>query len=184
MQDYQNTNPGNDTTNAGYDDCDNGTESRLIDPQRRAFSRLGLAGPVILSLASRPVLAGNCLSNMLSGNLSSPERGLCSLGYDPLYWASLGVLGNLDFSTATINDIGEYVTIYGIAEPNNTLADILSGQGGTASQTIWITAYLNSIDPSNTYILTLDQLIALSNGTSPIPGNISLEAFLTSTWTA
>ena len=52
-----------------------------ISEGRRRFARASLlASPILMSVASRPVLGGagvNCFSNALSGNLSYPDRGLC-----------------------------------------------------------------------------------------------------------
>jgi len=70
-----------------------------VDRGRRRLGRAALAAPVIASLASRNALAGgNCLSNMLSGNLSDPNRGQCSKGWSPGGWGQPG--GNVgSFST-------------------------------------------------------------------------------------
>lgn len=59
---------------------------------RRKLTRLGILGtPVVLTLASRSVLAGQCLSNMLSGNLSDPDRdSRCSKGWSPGGWGQPG----------------------------------------------------------------------------------------------
>lgn len=59
---------------------------------RRKLTRLGVLGaPVVLTLASRSVLAGQCLSNMLSGNLSDPDRdSRCSRGWSPGGWGQVG----------------------------------------------------------------------------------------------
>ena len=66
-----------------------GTDSEALESRRR-FTKAGLlAPPVLMSLASRPVLGGGipCISNMLSGNLSTPLRGACELGFqDPSGW--------------------------------------------------------------------------------------------------
>ncbi len=57
------------------------------DQSRRSFSRrLGVTAPVLMTLASRPAFGGNCLSNMLSGNLSDPDRGECGPGWGPSSW--------------------------------------------------------------------------------------------------
>ncbi|MBS3934991.1 MAG: hypothetical protein KGZ43_02360 [Sulfuritalea sp.] len=70
-----------------------------INPGRRRLGRAALAAPVVVSLASKNALAGgNCLSNMLSGNLSDPKRGQCSKGWSPGGWGLPG--GNVSsFST-------------------------------------------------------------------------------------
>lgn len=58
---------------------------------RRKLTGLGVGVPVILTLASRSVLAGQCLSNMLSGNLSDPNRDSnCSKGWSPGQWGTAG----------------------------------------------------------------------------------------------
>lgn len=61
-----------------------------IDNVRRRLNKTALATPIVASLASRQALAGNCLSNMLSGNLSDPNRGQCSKGWSPGGWGKPG----------------------------------------------------------------------------------------------
>lgn len=57
--------------------------SKSISHSRRRFAKAGLlAPPILMSVASRPVLGTtgvNCFSNALSGNLSNPDpdHGLC-----------------------------------------------------------------------------------------------------------
>lgn len=49
-----------------------------VSEERRQFSKAGLlAPPILMSITARPVFGAACLSNMLSGNLSSPDRGMC-----------------------------------------------------------------------------------------------------------
>lgn len=67
------------------DSCSSVTQTG-VSKSRRRFSGLGLSAPVVLSLVSRPVLGANCLSNMLSGNLSDPDRGACAPGAGPDSW--------------------------------------------------------------------------------------------------
>lgn len=57
-----------------------------VSAQRRKWAKLGLGAPIVMTLASRPVLAAQCLSNMMSGNLSNPNRGNCSKGWSPGGW--------------------------------------------------------------------------------------------------
>jgi len=65
----------------GEDDGDGGL------PSRRRFLSGGAALPVVLTLAGRPALAGQCtVSGRLSGNLSTP-RTICD-GRDPRFWAA------------------------------------------------------------------------------------------------
>lgn len=58
---------------------------------RRKITRLGIGAPIVLTLASRSVLANQCLSNMLSGNLSDPTRdSICQKGWSPGGWGQPG----------------------------------------------------------------------------------------------
>lgn len=60
------------------------------DKTRRKLTLTGLGAPILMTLVSKPALAGNCLSNMMSGNLSDPDRGLCSSGWSPGGWGNPG----------------------------------------------------------------------------------------------
>lgn len=62
-------------------------EEQGISTSRRNFTQASLlASPVLMSVVSRPVFGVGCLSNTLSGNLSDPNRGECTLGLNTLYW--------------------------------------------------------------------------------------------------
>ena len=65
--------------------------------RRRQLAKLGFGAPVLATLASRPVFAGQCLSNMMSGNLSNPNRGNCAKGWSPGGWGQPG--GNVHIYT-------------------------------------------------------------------------------------
>lgn len=74
---------------------DHTPETVLIDAKRRRLAKLGVGAPVMMSLASRPVFGGQCLSNMMSGNLSDPNRGNCTKGWSPGGWGKPGgMVGN------------------------------------------------------------------------------------------
>lgn len=62
----------------------------IVNEKRRHLAKFALGAPVLVTLASRPVLAGPCLSNWMSGNLSHPDPGNCSLGSSP---GALGMPG-------------------------------------------------------------------------------------------
>ena len=64
-----------------------------ISEKRRRFAKFAVGAPVLVTLASRPVFGAPCLSNMLSGNLSDPNRGQCSTGDSPGGWGQPG--GNI-----------------------------------------------------------------------------------------
>lgn len=60
----------------------------LVDPSRRSFTKVGAIATsgVLLSLASRPVLAAQCsISGMQSGNTSNPNQVVCQ-GCTPGFW--------------------------------------------------------------------------------------------------
>lgn len=62
-----------------------------MNASRRKIARLGIGAPLVLTLASRSVLANQCLSNMLSGNLSDPTRdSICHKGWSPGGWGQPG----------------------------------------------------------------------------------------------
>lgn len=68
----------------------NSSECSIIDPARRRFSRLSVGAPVLMTVLSKPVFGAQCLSNMLSGNLSDPNRGTCVKGDSPGGWKQPG----------------------------------------------------------------------------------------------
>lgn len=58
---------------------------------RRSLARASLGAPVLMTLASKPAFGLQCLSNMLSGNLSDPNRGnICNGGWSPGGWGNPG----------------------------------------------------------------------------------------------
>lgn len=67
-----------------------GSSDVIVSEKRRRLAKFAVGAPVLLTLASRPVLANQCLSNMMSGNLSNPTRGQCSKGWSPGGWGQLG----------------------------------------------------------------------------------------------
>lgn len=63
-------------------------ESCGVDRSRRRFTRLGISGSVLMTLASRPALANQCTtSGMMSGNTSvALGEALQCEGYSADYW--------------------------------------------------------------------------------------------------
>ncbi|GEM_PF-1592165 len=89
-------------------DAENSSDS--IDPKRRRIAGFGLSAPVIMTLASRPVLAKQCSGSVLaSGNLSDPvNMGSCgACREDQWFNASASVWGGLgvDPSSARCEDL-------------------------------------------------------------------------------
>lgn len=64
--------------------------SENIDSKRRGFTKLGVTAPVLMTLASKPVLGANCLSDAMSGNLSDHARESCEPGFSPGGWKTIG----------------------------------------------------------------------------------------------
>ena len=57
------------------------------DSRRRFLKGAGIAAPVIMTVASQPVLARHCtVSGTLSGNLSNPHDDHYCAGFTPGYW--------------------------------------------------------------------------------------------------
>jgi len=58
-----------------------------VDLSRRKLAKMGVAAPVIMTLASKPVFgAEQCLSQMMSGNMSQAGDGSCQAGRSYSYW--------------------------------------------------------------------------------------------------
>lgn len=176
-----------------------------VNKSRRRLSKVALATPVIASLASRPSLAGNCLSNMLSGNLSDPNRGQCSTGWSPGGWknesgypnVSTWAQAGFDFYTSTMGSMPAELNKNAV--PTSTLLRIVLDDsqwpringGSNGPKVNWtltnklVCAYLNASLSDLTafnYILRRDQVVDLATGAILPPGGKSLQGFLDSTW--
>lgn len=172
--------------------------------RRRKWVKLGLGAPVLMTLASRPVLAGNCLSNMMSGNLSDPNRGKCSKGWSPGGWGQPG--GNvhiyttagawtqigLNYNTAKMSNVPAVLNKDSV--PANTLLTTLLNVPQTGQLTrhfvcAFFNAKLSAVSGSTfTYIMTVQQVLDLAQGTISIPVGApgypsNFLTFLDSTWT-
>lgn len=90
------------------------SSSTDIDKKRRAFTKAGVATPVVLSLVSQPVFGVPCLSQMMSGNLSNPGEGSCVLGKSPRGWKNPGGFPGIDTWVAAGFDYGTLIPGAGI----------------------------------------------------------------------
>lgn len=188
----------------------NGTQSE-VNRGRRRIAGAGIGAPILMTLASRPALGAPCLSNMLSGNLSDPDRGLCQKGWSPGAWKNpvgqiltYGTLtawtqAGFNFGTLKLNgnpsklsdyEGGSLVTDTPFALPagapaNLTMREAFKQYSGHIIFHL-LAAYLNASlsanDSTFEYILTPQQVVDLASGATPIPGNVSLNSFLDSTW--
>ena len=173
----------------------------LVSAQRRKWAKLGLGAPIVATLVSRPVLAANCLSNMMSGNLSNPNRGHCSKGWSPGGWGQPqgtinGYKDSVAWSIAGINPNALLSTLPSalIKESFPAATTIIQSLNVPYSTTLtrhFVTAYLNAAlsDNDNTfmYILTKQQVLAMAMGTILIPLNApgypsNYKTFFDSTW--
>lgn len=182
----------------------------LSNPGRRRLTGIGLGVPVVLTLASRPAFGGQCLSNMMSGNLSAPDRGHCSRGWSPGAWKNTGgTINGLPtlsawtkagcvYGTAKKVDNawtctgGTLLTTAGITAPSgtapkNTLSEALLNYPSSIQFHVvaaWLNAKLSEADANYQYILTPQQVLDLASGAIPLPpGYQNLKSFLDSTWT-
>lgn len=182
-----------------------------VSSSRRKLAGFGLGAPVIMSLASRPVMGAQCLSNMMSGNLSNPDRGQCVEGNSPGGWSQSGgklagqsdaqTWSNVGFSLqSTVADITRSGLSLPLAVPSSaTLSEVLnSSEHPKFDKDSWmlaralVSAYLNALaQPAyasgSPYILTPKQVIDLSTGAIPVPQPIpdktlTLQQFLHYTW--
>jgi hypothetical protein len=117
------------------------TPHQQVDKSRRRFTKTGAATPILMTLASQPAFGWGggmqCMSNMMSGNLSDPNRGDCDLGWSPGGWCNpVGKVNNMDTIWAW-NSAGFDYGVYdpagtGCHPPNDNKPDCYSG-GSTIS---------------------------------------------------
>ena len=171
--------------------------------RRRQLAKLGFGAPVLATLASRPVFAGQCLSNMMSGNLSDPNRGKCAKGSSP---GGLGQLGGqvqgystegawtaigLNYNNSKMSKVPTVLNKDSVQE--NTLLTKLLNVPQTGQLTRhFVCAYFNAKLSAASggafmYILTTQQVLDLATGKILIPIGApgypgTMYTFLDSTW--
>lgn len=150
-----------------------------VDAARRNLVRLGVGGtPVLMTLASQPVLGANCLSNALSGNMSDQNRGMCQLGYSISSIAIMGTWGVINpdvvlIEETPLNSLGAFS-----GETGRTLRDLIVN--GSSNQQVYLAAWANAMIKTD-YMMTEVQFIDLINGVLPVPGGVPLVSYLAST---
>lgn len=180
--------------------------------KRRRLAKLAVGAPVLMTLASRPVLAGQCLSNMMSGNLSNPSRGQCSTGWGPSAWGQpIGYISGIPTIQAwspliygavkpngnpakyadytggsTLQDVPSMLN-KGVPSKNKLLRDVLTDPKLNQLTSFLVCAYLNAslserYGSTFHYILSKQDVLSLAAGTM-LPPHTSLLTFLGSTWT-
>lgn len=160
-----------------------GSADSPVSVGRRRLARLGLgAAPIVMTLASRPVFAGQCLSNMMSGNLSNPNRGNCAKGWSPGGWGQPG--GNVHIYT-TVGAWAQVGLLYGNLNVNGN-ANKYSDYTGGATLAIVPPALNKDAIASNTLlreVLTNPQLGQLTRHFVCAYLNAQLSAVTGSTFT-
>ena len=183
--------------------------SQPVDLGRRGIAKAGLAAPVIMTLVSKPVFGAQCLSQIMSGNISPHVgEGSCSLGKGNAFWkdpasiddweTALGVDSYGVQRTGTTGEewrhytggalFSDYFTgatskkMRRVLNKNNLKNVEVNGGGASAKSKFWIAAYLNS-KFSPDYILTPEQVLCLWDGTQSVPPSYTdLNDFFKSTW--
>jgi hypothetical protein len=181
-----------------------------VDKSRRRFAKAGAATPIIMTLVSQPAFGWGggmqCMSNMMSGNLSDPTRGSCDPGWPPSQWCEpFGTVNHMVSIRAwkkaglrygKLKDGknkyqmksykgGSYIknlpSLHLGLDGKTPLREVAIGGHGSHAQAC-ITAYLNASLPNVNYVLSQQQVIDLCRGTTPVPGSGSLAGFLSTTW--
>lgn len=171
--------------------------------RRRQLAKLGFGAPILATLASRPVFAGQCLSNMMSGNLSNPNRGNCSKGWSPGGWGQLG--GNVhiyttinawtaigfNYNTATMANVPPALNKDGVPQTTLLKTLIMVPQTGQLTRHFvcaYFNAKLSALSGSTfMYILTTQQVLDMATGAITIPLGApgypgDFNTFFDSTW--
>lgn len=109
--------------------------SQVVDKSRRSFAKAGMAAPVIMTMASRPVFGAQCLSDMLSTTQSHAPTSNCWGGLSPGFWRNPG--GTVNATGQTTKDAWN-VAVYGSAshtpEAYGTLKTSCFKQDGVTSR--------------------------------------------------
>ena len=167
---------------------DSQENNQKIDISRRGFTKIGASAPVLMTLVSRPVLGANCMSEMMSGNLSDHgqnDHGSCSAGKSPEAWAGGPLpseIGDVEIGSTKLG------FLWG-GKPDRTIAELIVSDeliGGVPVKNA-IAALLNiGTMPASGGIYAIpteDTLIDLLNGIIIPPGSLTTNDFLISTWT-
>ena len=203
MSDIDNpSNVSNASEGVGQTPSHEGSDTTFV-ARRRQLAKLGFGAPVLATLASRPVFAGQCLSNMMSGNLSDPNRGKCAKGSSPGGWGQLGgqVQGystagawkaiDLNYNNSKMSNVPTVLNKDSVQE--NTLLTTLLNVPQTGQLTRhFVCAYFNAKLSAASggafmYILTTQQVLDLATGKILIPIGApgypgTMNTFLDSTW--
>ena len=100
-----------------------------VDLSRRKLAKVGVVAPVIMTLASKPVFGAQCLSQMMSGNMSQAGDGSCRAGESFSHWKEpasesdwISALGLLADGTSPYGELTE-----GVAVENASCSDYVGG---------------------------------------------------------
>ena len=151
-----------------------------VDQARRNLTRLGVGGtPVLMTLASRPVLGANCLSNAISGNISDPDRGSCQLGYSVDTVGLMSSWGLVNPDEVILSDMPlRGLSAFSLSDQERTLRDLVVN--GSHHQRVYLAAWVNAMIKAD-YIISEAQFHDLVSGALPVPGGQPLISYLEST---
>lgn len=155
---------------------DAGADEKPVDAAGRRRFIKGVMGtaPVLLTLASRPVLGGGVctISGMLSGNVSSPGAEPCQ-GCTPGFWKVKQHIQN-NWPQTKFSPCQTFQSVFGVTVMGEsstlTLIEALYLKGGANANSEAATArhavagLLNSADPYVHYGYTAQDFIQLVNG--------------------
>jgi hypothetical protein len=134
---------GTDPRNAADDNSAAAGSNEPVSTSRRRFTRAGLSGSVLMTLASRPALASHCsVSGIQSGNLSRPQGGVVCAGLSPGYWKTHPEEWACGYSPGSCTESGGG-TCQEWDDTGNSLESMLSGttisvtSDLTMMQTMW-----------------------------------------------
>mgnify|MGYP000456263469 CR=1 FL=1 len=106
-----------------------------INSKRRSFAKTGIAVPVIMTLASRPVFGAQCLSEMLSTTMSGSPGNHCWGGQSPGFWKAL--TGATDNGVSAVEAWSRTGYFYGTLNAGGNVNKWNEYTGGTLFATIF-----------------------------------------------
>ncbi|MCK9605996.1 MAG: hypothetical protein M0R33_06040 [Methylomonas sp.] len=172
-------------------------KSSAVNKSRRSFAKSGIAAPVIVSLASKPVFGAQCLSNALSINQSHAVSS-CWGGWSPGAWKGPTGDGSpsqwlqAGFNYGTLkpgksgqkwnhydggSKVNEFVFPSGYSFPsgitgNSYAREYLNTASNADAHLHYMAALLNIKYAAATgqhYIMNYQQFLGLVSGATPIP---------------
>lgn len=181
---------------------DKTTEDTGVEKRRRFIAGASVAAPVILTLSSPSAFGALCLSQMMSGNVSSVGEGSCTLGQTPAWWSSpinksAWATAGFDYGQKNPSTAPELCSNYkngtkfkaafGVnptsGDQNTFMLNIIcNSTTNTTLDAYLVAALLNASLPNSGYLLIPTDVIGMKTGKFTLPpGYTDLLIFLKST---